>query len=185
MMNRLGFTWCERRICSSWQCLKKGGDIKKTWMIQLSWCCDSKNEIKGRITVMRYFSAVAMILALLVVADLSYAASKKKELKDITLTGTITKVEKKIKEKTSVTYVLTDKDGNKVNLPKPKAKGEEKAINLDDYVDAKVKLVGKGTETVRREKKTIRLSSIVSIEKVVEKDVEMPAEDVGEEDLDW
>lgn len=139
---------------------------------------------------MRYLSTVALILTVLLMADQSHAAPKAKKgekaLKEITLTGIITKVEKKRGEKTTVTYVLTDEAGTKVTLPKPEAPEEgEEAINLDEYVDAKVKLVGKGTERVRGKKKTIRLSRIVSIEKVVEKNVEAPAEDVGEEDLNW
>lgn len=128
---------------------------------------------------MKHLTIVAIILAFLLGMDVSHAVPEKKtELKDITLTGIITKVEKKTEEKTTVTYVLTDEKGNKINLPKPKVIGVEKAINLDDYVDAKVKLVGKGMETQRGgERKIVTIIKIVSVEKVIQKDVKASAEE--------
>lgn len=122
-------------------------------------------------------TGLAVVLGLILIANVSDAAPKKKAaLRDVTLTGTITKTEKKRGENTTVTYVLINEDGTKATLPKSKAKGDEEAINLEDYVDAKVKLVGKGIERGRGGKKRITIRTIVSVEEV-EEDVEALAEE--------
>ena len=117
-------------------------------------------------------------------ADKANAEAEKKAkaaLKELTIEGRITKTEKKNKKgKTRTSYVLTDAEGKKINLPTPKAPKKKKkdaepapAINLDDYVDVDVKVVGKGTETEKKDKKIIKLKEITSIEKIAE---DKPAE---------
>jgi hypothetical protein len=80
-------------------------------------------------------------------------------LADLTLTGKIAKGE------AAGSFVLVDADNNKIELPKPKAKGDEKAINLEDYLDQQVKIVAKGMEA-KGEKKVPTVKQIVSVEKV-------------------
>ena len=85
-------------------------------------------------------------------------------LKEITLTG---KIAKKTEEGSAkVTYVLVDAAGKEIKLPTPKPTkkdgAEVPAINLADYVDANVKVVGMGIEG----EKTVVLKKISTIEKV-------------------
>ncbi len=88
------------------------------------------------------------------------------ELKELTLTGKVTKEEKKEGEKTRTVYTLTTADGVKVRLPTPKpAKEGEQAINLNDFVDQDVTVVGKGNESEKEGKKSIHLVTITKIEK--------------------
>jgi hypothetical protein len=92
---------------------------------------------------------------------------------EITLNGTIIKEEKTGEGgKVSVNYVLTTVDGTRVKLPTPKAQKAKEgaapaapAINLDDYLNAPVKIVGLGSETVKGEKKQIKISKLSSVEK--------------------
>lgn len=107
---------------------------------------------------------------------------ERKPLEEMTITGTITKIEKKGKgDKVSIRYVLTDETGNKIRLPKPrkprKKKGKEgeaapeaapDAINLADFVDAKVTVVGQGYTKEKKGKKSIYLKKIVKIDKAAE-----------------
>ena len=100
------------------------------------------------------------------------------EPEELTLTGKLEKKEttktKEGKERTYVKYYLTDADGNKIRIPKPrparKKKGEEAApapINLDDHLDRNVTIVAMGTKSVRKkgEKETTkyRISALKSI----------------------
>lgn len=119
---------------------------------------------------MKYVFKIAVILAMISIAGVSLAAPKKggakaapkaakapkakPELKDVTVTGTISKTEVKGKE----SYVLTDGSGQKITLPKPK--GE---INLADFDGKQVTVVGKGSETKRGEKTSVKFSTIDSI----------------------
>jgi hypothetical protein len=88
------------------------------------------------------------------------------QLADLTLTGKITKMEKKNpKGEAVVAYVLVMADGAKVNLPKDPKDADGKAIDLAGFVDADVKLVAKGTEADRGGKKVVMVKQIVSVEK--------------------
>lgn len=105
-------------------------------------------------------------------------------MQEMTLTGTISKMEKKGKgDKVSVSYILTDAEGTKIRLPVPRApkkkKGGEAApavINLADFVDQQVKVVGMGRETKRGDKKSIQLRTITTVEKL-----ETPAAVAGDD----
>jgi hypothetical protein len=97
---------------------------------------------------------------------------------DLTVSGKITKEEKQGREgKTIVHYVLTDAAGNKVMLPgngkhnwgrhgDEKAGKDEQAaaINLEEYVNKDVTIVGKGFQKEREGKKMTHLVSITKIE---------------------
>ena len=92
----------------------------------------------------------------------------------LVLTGRISKKEMKgKKDKAVVSYILTDTKGNKINLPTPKASKKEKKdtdpesiINLDDYLDVDVKVIGKGRKHKEKGKKIIKVKKIISIEKI-------------------
>ena len=106
----------------------------------------------------------------------------KPEVKELTLTGKISKEVKTVGEETKVAYFLTDADGSKISLPKPKPpKAKEGAvevpvaINLDEFVGQQVNLIGKGTEIESKGKKDINIKEITSIKKVEGK----AAADVG------
>lgn len=100
-------------------------------------------------------------------------------LEEMTVTGTITKSESKKGEKVRVKYILTDDAGKKITLPKPRkpkkkkgkaAEGEAAeaapaALNLDDFVDAKVTVVGKGFMKEKKGKKTIFLKQVLKVTK--------------------
>ncbi|MFC1499201.1 hypothetical protein ACFLS1_12140 [Verrucomicrobiota bacterium] len=135
---------------------------------------------------MKYMSLGTVILTLALMVSTSEAAKKdktgtektreKKESKEIVITGTITKTG----SKTMAVYTLTDEDNNKVRLPKEKVKkGEEPKINLEDYVGAKVEVVGTGTATQVGKKKRITLKSIVSIVKVDKEEAEETEEETN------
>jgi hypothetical protein len=108
-------------------------------------------------------------------------------LEDITLTGTIEKVEKtrkskakegqEAKETVVVSYVLSDAEGNKSPLPaaRPPKKRRKKdgegeaavpapaAVNPADFVGQEVTVVGQGRQMDRGGKKVVRLMKLVSI----------------------
>ena len=141
---------------------------------------------------MKYVLRILVNLLAVSIADVSVAAAKKAKaprapkagkakavLKELTLTGTVSKVEKKGRGgKATAAYVLTDAAGNKITLPQPKG---QDAANLADFIDKNVTVVGKGTETKRGEKTSIRLSRIVSIEAAGgEADVDVPMADDGD-----
>ena len=97
------------------------------------------------------------------------------ELKEFTLTGKISREQTQNKKGEAVTkYYLEDVTGIKIGLPTPQAKKGKKgqilepAINLDDYVDASVKLIGKGKQIDRKGKSVIQIHSITSVEKIAD-----------------
>jgi len=103
--------------------------------------------------------AVAFVVVAVSVMAKEKAAPKEKGEKaamaELTLTGKIAKGE------AAGSFVLVDADGNKIELPKPKAaKGDEKPINLEEFVDQQVTLEAKG------DKKVPTVKQIVSVEKV-------------------
>jgi hypothetical protein len=89
-------------------------------------------------------------------ADAEIAAAPAVEM---TLTGTVEKVEKKKKDGTPFMtwFELAGDDGVITHLPKGK---------VEDFVAMKVRVVGTGTETTKGEKTTRKLETITSIEKV-------------------
>ncbi len=104
---------------------------------------------------------------------------KRPALKEITLVGTIAKQEKAPKKEGGepvVTYLIEVADGAAVKLPKvkpPKKKAGEDgeapaAINLEEYVDAKVTLVGMGMEKKKGDKTITMIKKITSVEKIEE-----------------
>jgi len=100
---------------------------------------------------------------------------------DVTVVGTLKKEEKTKQDKAGkeikrVHYALTLDDGSMVMLPAPHGKkGQEPAVNLDAFVDKKVKVVGKGREVVDKSgaKKSI-VSEITTIEEVAAAPVAAP-----------
>jgi hypothetical protein len=83
------------------------------------------------------------------------------ELKDLVLTGKLTKKEADGK----VSYVLTTADGE-VMIPAPKAKKDAAAvINLDNFVDQEVTVTGKGMEKEKDGKKKVMVKEVTNIEK--------------------
>lgn len=93
----------------------------------------------------------------------------KPELKEITVSGTVAKSEGQDKKGNPlVGFTLTTDDGTVVKLPKPAkpAKGAAPALNLADYVGAKVKVTGMGYEKEAKGKKVIGLQKITNIEKL-------------------
>ena len=108
--------------------------------------------------------AVAFVVVAVSVMAKEKAAPKEKGEKaamaELTLTGKIAKGE------AAGSFVLVDADGNKIELPKPKAaKGDEKPINLEEFVDQQVTLKAKGMEA-KGDKKVPTVKQIVSVEKV-------------------
>jgi hypothetical protein len=92
-------------------------------------------------------------------------------LQDIEVTGKIAKQEQKNKKGEAVVrYILTEADGTKIMLPKPKAEKKEgaaaaAAINLDDFVDKDVKVKGKGVKATNpKGKEMVQLKEITSVE---------------------
>ena len=142
---------------------------------------------------MKHISILTAVFALVFAVDAANAEPKKKrgnkgkkqQLKEMTITGTVTKQEKKRGKKLQTTYVLTDDAGTKINLPSPKGKKGKNAqeqINLDEYVDAKVKIVGKGKEQKKGKKTVVNLRKILSIEKMENgDDAGAPAEEGGDD----
>ncbi len=136
-----------------------------------------------RYTVMVVLAAACfggMVLPATAQEDAPEPPAKEKKVKqkkpkpamaEVSVTGTIAKQEKKGKnDKVTVKYVLTDGEGNKSRLPKPKkGKGEDgaaaKAINLDDYLDVGVTVTGQGMTMERKGKKVVRFKNITSVTK--------------------
>jgi len=92
-------------------------------------------------------------------------AAAKVEVKEMTLTGTISKQETKgKKDQPVVNYSLATDDGSTVKLPM--AKG---ALKIEDFVGVKVKLTGVGGEKVGHDgKKVVFIQKITNIEKVAD-----------------
>jgi len=94
------------------------------------------------------------------------AAKPKPELKELTLTGKITKKETVGKNERKYQYFyLETSDGKKIRLTQ-KALGKKSKIKLDDFVDANVTVRGKGYEKELKSKKTqTYITNISAIEK--------------------
>ena len=109
--------------------------------------------------------AVAFVMVSVSAMAKEKAAPKEKPEKggglvELTLTGKIAKGD------AEGSFVLIDADNNKIELPKPKAgKGDEKAINLADFVDQQVTVKAKGMEP-KGDKKVATVKQILSVEKV-------------------
>ena len=97
-----------------------------------------------------------------------HAEGPKPEMKELTLTGTVQKVEHKKKDGTVFTaFKLVTVDGIDVMLSKnPAAKNGAPAIDLESLVGSNVKIVGMGFEMDHNGKKMYHLNSITSAEKV-------------------
>jgi len=81
--------------------------------------------------------------------------------KEMTLTGTISKIEHKNKAGESMAlFVLKTDDGTEVRLPK------DAEAQVKDLVDAQVKVVGMGWEREHNGKKMVGLKTITSVEKI-------------------
>ena len=80
------------------------------------------------------------------------------EEKEMTLTGTVQKIEKKKKDGSVMMawYVLVDDQGKEIHLPKDKAEGFE---------GAKVKVTGMGYTTGKEGKEKTILKTLTTIEK--------------------
>lgn len=100
----------------------------------------------------------------------------KPQLVALTVTGIISKTE--IEENKDQTgYILTSPSGNIVTLPDPQklmnpkktAEGEApEPINLDDFLDVKVTIFGKGFTRQAKDGNKVSLKEIISIQKVTE-----------------
>lgn len=89
------------------------------------------------------------------------------QMKEITITGTISQKEMKNKKgETLVVFVMKSDDGATVRLPRPPAKADNSAFKLEDYVGGTVKVTGMGFEREHNGKKMIGLQKITSIDKV-------------------
>lgn len=93
-------------------------------------------------------------------------AKAKPELKELTLTGKITKKETVGKNERKYEYFyLETSDGKKIRLTQ-KALGKKSKIKLDDFVDANVTVRGQGFEKELKNKKTqTYIQQISAIEK--------------------
>ena len=93
-------------------------------------------------------------------------AKAKPELKELTLTGKVTKKETVGKnEKKYQYFYLETSDGNKIRLTQ-KALGKKSKIKLDDFVNTNVTVRGKGYEKELKNKKTqTYISEITAVEK--------------------
>ena len=94
------------------------------------------------------------------------AKKPKPELKELTLTGKITKKETVGKNERKYQYFyLETSDGNKIRLTN-KALGKKSKIKLDDFVNANVTVRGKGYEKELKNKKTqTYIQQITAVEK--------------------
>ena len=92
-------------------------------------------------------------------------AQKAKPDQDLTLTGTISKVEKANKKGEKVmVFVLTDEAGVEASLPKEGLAG----VKMEDFVGVKVTLVGKGMKHEGKTGTKIMVHKITSIDKVAD-----------------
>ena len=98
---------------------------------------------------------------------------EKPALTDMTLTGKVTKEEKQGKEgKTIIRYILTDTAGNTVMLPGGGKHGKHHegeqavSVNLEEFVNKDVTIVGKGFQKEKEGKKMTRLVEITKIDAV-------------------
>lgn len=81
------------------------------------------------------------------------------DLKELTLSGTVQKVEKRKKDGTTMMswFVLVDESGRQIHLPKGKA---------DEYEGAKVKVTGMGFISEKKGKELPVLKTLDKVEKI-------------------
>lgn len=103
-------------------------------------------------------------------AKVAAPASTKAEMKEMTLTGTISKqdakqdAKAKDKKPAAPVYSLACDDGTTVKLPTAKT-----TLKIEDFVGVKVKLTGVGTEKTGHDgKKVTYIQKITNIEKVTD-----------------
>jgi hypothetical protein len=96
------------------------------------------------------------------------ADQPKPELKELTLTGTIQKIECKKKDGTVENVLkLVTTDGAEVMLPKTvKGKDGVPAVNLEELAGSNVRVVGMGYEQEKGGKRRCQLKEIKTVEKV-------------------
>jgi hypothetical protein len=90
------------------------------------------------------------------------------KLKELTLTGILTRSEYKVAGKARTGYVLVTSGGVKLRLPSMARGGKNVAttpVKLADYVNQNVRLVAMGTEQKKGDKVVVRVKSIKAIEK--------------------
>jgi hypothetical protein len=103
------------------------------------------------------------MLAVLAIVVAPVLAEDARDLgKDMTLKGTMAKVENDGK----VTYTLTMTNGNVATIPAPVAKEGAVAIKLDDFVGAEVEVAVKGDDPAGAHGTTYTIKEVVSVKKV-------------------
>lgn len=102
--------------------------------------------------------AIAAAVAV-VVAPFAMAQDEAKEVK---VSGKMTKVEKTVEGKAVAEYVVTTDKGVKVVLPAAKVVDGKASINYEDFVNASVDVVGKGTSS----DKEVKLTEVTKVSKV-------------------
>ena len=130
----------------------------------------------GMIAAVFQFAALCSVVQAQATTNCSGKAVGEKEkpaLADMTLTGKVTKEEKQSKKgKTIVHYILTDTAGNTVMLPGGGKHGKHRkdkqaiSVNLEEYVNKDVTIVGKGFQKEKEGKKITRLVEITKIDVV-------------------
>jgi hypothetical protein len=104
-------------------------------------------------------------------SDKAVCGKEKPALADMTVTGKVTKEDKQGKEgKTITCYILTDTAGNTVMLSGGGKHGKHHkdaqaiSVNLEEYVNKDVTIVGKGFQKEKDGKKMTRLVEITKID---------------------
>jgi len=118
----------------------------------------------NRMLIVAAVAAVVMSPVMSFAKDTGQGSGEKPAAVEMTLTGKISQDAAKTGQDAAKTgpakFILTDKDGKKVKLPK------SETIKLDDFVGKDVTVTGKGFETERAGKKTIKLTEITKIDLV-------------------
>jgi len=80
-------------------------------------------------------------------------------LQEVTLTGTVEKVEKKKKDGSVMMawFVLVDEAGKQIHLPKGK---------VDEFLGSKVRITGMGIVSQKKGKEVVSLKSVISVDKI-------------------
>jgi len=91
--------------------------------------------------------------------EASAKTEQEANLKELTLTGTVEKVEKKKKDGSVMMtwFVLTDDAGRQIHLPKGK---------VEEFAGCKVRITGMGVESQKKGKDTVSLKNVISIDKI-------------------
>lgn len=111
----------------------------------------------NRMLIVAAVAAVVMSPVMSFAKDTGQGSGEKPAAVEMTLTG---KISQDAAKTGPAKFILTDKDGKKVKLPK------SETIKLDDFVGKDVTVTGKGFETERAGKKTIKLTEITKIDLV-------------------